>query len=246
MGLYEDQNGRKINFDSYYDPPSTDDEEEENGPEVMDSILADAERIEMEIDSFPKICGDCKGKNLIEYVHLVVCERCKESYCVHFASSVDPQYCEECCNRVEMTEETIHKTTEHYNEDKKKFYTRSQKARQIKFSGEDWLFVSRRFSTLNDTERLLDIEYHQACLSQLLYDRERARQARFHRNAGKPTPAAPLMPDGTVKVETKVKRTRTVSADKTARSLQTLMGILAAMKAQGKTDEEIIKLLGKK
>lgn len=146
-----------------------------------------------------------------------------------------------------MTDQTITKKTEHYNEETDKTYTKTSKARQIQFSGLDWLFYQRRINDLNDTELLLAIEYHRSIYNSMMYERDKRRADYAHRNAGKkiifPTSSSANVTEVTT---TKVKKTRTVKASKPDQTMANVAALLEVLVKQGKSKEEILALLGKK
>lgn len=193
-------------------------------------------------DLFPTICQVCREQNLIQQIHLVLCLRCNREYCIHFASTVDPSCCSKCCFDVTMTDETIYKKTEHYNEELDKVYTKTSKARQIKFGGLDWLFYQRRIKDLNDTELLLAIEYHHAIYTAMVYERDQRRAEHAHRNAGKKITFAH---SANVTSETTTKRTKTVKATAPDAAAANIKALLEVLIKQGKTPQEIMAMFAK-
>lgn len=166
---------------------------------------------------------------------------------MHFASSVDPANCANCCSQVTMTDQTIYKKTEHYNEETDKTYSTTSKARQIQFSGLDWLFYQRRITDLNDTELLLAIEYHRAIYNSMMYERDKRRAEYAHRNTGKKI-TFPNTSSGNVTevTTTKIKKTKTVKATKPDVAMANISSMLELLIKQGKSKDEILALLGKK
>lgn len=197
-----------------------------------------------EVDSFPLVCEVCKEKNLSTSIDTISCLRCNKITCFHMISPVDPAYCNECVIDVQMTEQTIYKKTEHYNEETDKTYVKSSKARQIQFTGLDWLFFNRRINTLSDTELLLAIEYHQAIYHSMMYEREKRRVDYFHRNAGKKVIIKTTSAETTT--ETTIKKSRTIKPDSTTKAQANLKALLEMLIKQGKTPAEIMQMMGVK
>lgn len=195
---------------------------------------------------FSSVCGVCKHKNLTENAHLLHCEKCKELYCIHFTSVIDPRFCVGCLSKVEMTEQTIYKKSEHYNEDTDKLYTRTQKARQISFSGLDWLFYNRKISTLSDEELLLAIEYHRAIYNAMLYEREKRRIEHFHRNKDRQIKIPISSGTVTSGATTTVKKTKIVRPKQDKPADVQLRAILEQMLKAGVKPETLVKMLSPK
>ncbi len=135
------------------------------------------------LDNNERVCSSCSEDNLIKPIGIRYCNKCQVPYCIHYASGIDPEYCHECLREVEVETSVITKTTEHFNENTQRVYTKKQTARQIKFGGQDWLFHQRKISTLDDAELDIAIEYHHAIYSGMIYEREDRRISSFHRNA---------------------------------------------------------------
>lgn len=192
---------------------------------------------------FPLVCDICKEKNLTTNLHFVTCLRCSQIYCVHFASSIDPSNCTQCCSDVTMTDQTIVKKTEHYNEDTDKVYTKTSKARQIQFSGLDWLFYQRRIRDLNDTELALALEYHRGIYNAMIFERDQRRAEYAHRNAGKKL-SFPNTASAVTKTTTTTKKTKTIKATATSSPMANIAALLQELIKQGKTKEEIMSILG--
>lgn len=144
--------------------------EEKEGPEVLGSHA----------------CDICMGDNLLRDVGIKSCARCLNPYCLHFASKVDPlHYCVSCMSAIELTRSVVTKTYEHYDEITDTLRTYSRKARDIKMSGDDWMFAQRRIRSMTDAEGMLATEFHRNYLMLLIDDQERRRNEKAHRNAGK-------------------------------------------------------------
>ena len=192
---------------------------------------------------YPYVCGDCMELNLTEQVHLGCCRQCREEYCVHNASTVDPSKCSNCLSKVTMTEQVVVKKSEHYDEEKDRTYFRTQKARQISFSGEDWLFYNRKISTLTDDELLLAVEFHHTIYGAMLRERDKRRSECFHRNAGRQfkinTSTVPV--SGISSTETTVKKTRVIKPKENS-----MKDILQQLLNAGYTQDQIVGMLGMK
>lgn len=136
---------------------------------------------------FPKVCIVCKEENLVKsmFDSFRNCMKCQQWYCVHFASGVDPIYCKDCCIDVQMTDEKVVVTREHYSPVKDEFIQTRHQYRSLKFTGLDWLFAQRKIATLSEEELSLTIEYHQGLMQGLVNERDKRRVEYFHRNAGK-------------------------------------------------------------
>lgn len=195
------------------------------------------------INLFPTVCEECKEKNLTEKVYLEECPECNGTYCHHFASGVDPAICINCCSKVEMTEQIVTKTVEHYHEETDTVTTKKSTARQIKFDGFHWLFFQRRIEQMDDKELLLSIEYHRAIYNAMMLERDKRRVEYFHRNAGKKFVVPVSGVSSTETTTTKVRKTRVIKPEVAAAGLKML---LEQLLKQGKTQEEIMKLLGAK
>lgn len=201
------------------------------------------------IVEFPKVCLSCKETNLTEDIqeHLMTCPGCGQVYCVHFASSVDPSCCKDCCHDVEMTVTTEVVKREHYNEETDTSTVRTHKYRSVKFTGLDWLFFNRKINTLTDLELSLAIEYHQGLASSMLYERDKRKAEYFHRNAGKHITIKTS--DGniisTTKTTTTVKKTQTTKSKvKTEAEIQ-LAAQLDKMLSGGLSIDQILGMLKK-
>ncbi len=187
------------------------------------------------------VCECCLELNLITK-SCITCSRCGAAFCLHFASAIDAQYCVNCFSDMAVTKEVIVKTYEHKNSETgdTQFYRR--KARAIKLTGLDWLFSQRKIIELTDAELDLSIEYHRNILNLMLAEQERRRNEKIHRYANvvyKPVKSAVNVTETTT---TTVKKTRTVSKDKTSEQLQAIM---KSMLAKGFTQEQLKAMLKK-
>jgi hypothetical protein len=189
-----------------------------------------------------KICTVCKEQLLIKEVYFGTCLRCKMLYCIHYGSSVDPAYCNTCCQEVELTDQTITRIDIHKSEDGTKTYETKSRARQLIFTGADWLFYQRKISTLTDTELALAIEYHYALHGSMVMERDRRKIEYFHRNAGKQiriSTGEAIIQDSTSTTISSKRTTRTVKAKKSDIELK---AILEQMLKSGMTPEAIAKM----
>jgi hypothetical protein len=132
-----------------------------------------------------KICDVCTELNVVEHVSILECHQCGEVYCTHFASTVDPAFCNECVKDVQMEKSVITRTTDHVNSSNGTITTRKQSAIQIRFKGTDFLFHHRKIRTLSDIDLELAIEYHRATYATMIVERDLRQIEHFHRNSGK-------------------------------------------------------------
>jgi hypothetical protein len=186
------------------------------------------------------VCDTCLELNLTTK-SCIKCARCEQAFCLHFASTVDAQYCVNCLSDISLTKQVITKTYEHKNQEtgQTTFYRR--RARDIKISGLDWLFSQRKIAELADVELDLAIEYHRNILMLMIAEQEQRRNAKMHRYAGVKvliaTPSTTSVLDTT---QTTVKKTRTVSKTK---AQEQLAALLQSMLAGGQTPEMIAAML---
>lgn len=192
-----------------------------------------------EVSIQSKVCNTCLQSNLIEEIKIAHCSKCQAIYCIHFASSIDPSQCTECCSDVSVTKEVVTKTYEHYNEETDVVTKYNRRARSIKIDGMDWLFAQRKIVTLTDDELELAIEYHRGILNGMLKEREERRIKHAHRFAGVQIPKSALT--GVVSdSHIEVKRSRTISSSKQEATAASLM---KAMLAGGMKAEDLLKML---
>lgn len=198
-----------------------------------------ADEPEME-DSPDNVCELCFEDNLLSDTGIAECSRCKKAFCVHFASRIDSQYCEDCMQDVtvtkdKFTEERIYEKYDEVTEETRQ-YKRRKSCTRIKPGGQDWLFAQRKIPTLDDIELDLVIEYHRGMLQLLLTESEERKMAKAHRNAA-------------VKVITTSTVTTTMSAVKAtevkaAKQKEKLQGIMQAFLDKGFTEAQIKTMLG--
>ena len=188
------------------------------------------------------VCDSCLELNLLTKSS-IACARCGQAFCLHFASTVDAQYCVNCMSDISITKQVITKSYEHSNPETgaRSFYRR--RAREIQIKGLDWLFAQRKIAELADVELDLAIEYHRNIEQLMIAEQERRRNAKMHRYAGvsfkiAPTPGTEVTDSKT----TTVKKSRTVSKNKQAEQLAAL---LKSMMAKGVDINSLAEKLGK-
>lgn len=204
-------------------------------------LPAQAESTEHHLTS--TVCDTCLELNLTTK-SAIACARCEQAFCLHFASTVDAQYCVNCLSDISVTKQVITKTYEHKNQEtgQTTFYRR--RARDIKISGLDWLFSQRKIAELADVELDLAIEYHRNILNLMIAEQEQRRNAKMHRYAGVKVIVAPSTTLVTDTTQTTVKKTRTVSKTK---AQEQLAALLKSLMASGMTPDMIAALAkGKK
>lgn len=185
-----------------------------------------------------QICVICREKNLTDQTQFNNCVKCQRVYCLHYSSTIDPQYCTGCLHDVQVKEEIVSKTETHYNEETDKLYTRTRKAKRISLGGMHWLFAARKIRNLDDLELDLAIEYHKDVLSQMLYERDERRSQKAHRYAGKQ-----IKFESTVKSEStvEVKKTKVKQATK-ADPMAALAEALKTLQKSGLSVDDIAKM----
>ena len=188
------------------------------------------------------VCDVCLELNLTTKT-CICCARCGQAFCLHFASTVDAQYCVNCLSDISMAKSTITKTYEHKNDETHTTTFYRRKAREVQISGLDWLFSQRKIYELSDIELDLSIEYHRNILSLMIAEQEKKRTEYMHRYAGIkvhiPTPATTDVHDSTT---TTVKKTRVVSKNK---QQEQLAALLKQMQSKGLNLNDIAKMIKK-
>lgn len=172
------------------------------------------------------VCDTCMGDNLLKNCGIRTCARCLNPFCLHYASKVEPlTYCVGCMSAIELTRSVVTKTYEHYDEvtDTLRSYTR--RAREIRLSGDDWMFAQRRIRELADAELDLAIEFHRQYLMLLCAEQERRRTEKAHRNAG----IKFVIPPSTSSTTTTTTTTKKVSTVKMDKKKEQAASMLAAM-----------------
>ena len=203
-------------------------------PEPSDPTIT----VEIETNEYSaSVCDECFEKNLIENVSIQSCSRCKNPFCLHFSSKIDPSFCVSCMSDLTVEKSVVTKTYEHVSEDGT-LSTTSRRARQIKISGLDWLFAQRKIATLTDVESDMAIEYHRGMLTLHLTDNERRKNERIHRYAGVKI-TSPIPTVATIRTSEKKTTVKSVSNKKTEQ-VAAMMGVLLG---QGKSIEDIMKIL---
>ena len=232
-------------FDNAVGPsavPSND--AEEISPEeaaTTDIPLPPAEPVEDTGHLTALVCDVCLELNLTQKAASIECAGCGKAFCYHYASSIDVQFCVNCMSSVSVERSIITKTYEHRNEETGQTTYYKRRAREIKISGLDWLFAQRKIPQLSDTELDLTIEYHRNILQLMIAEQEKKRAEKMHRYAGVRV-AIPTHSNTNVTSTTTVKKTRTISKDKAA---EQLASILSALLAKGLTPEQIAKMVKK-
>ena len=231
-GLEDDESEKSIS-----DEPEEVSPEEISAEEVIVSEDDPADRGHLT----ELVCDCCLELNLVTK-SCIKCARCDQPFCLHFASTIDAQYCVNCMSEMSVTKEVVTKIYEHRNAETGETHFYRRKARAIKIDGLDWLFSQRKIVELSDIELDLSIEYHRNILNLMIAEQERHRNERMHRYANivfKPSHSATKVSDSTT---TTVKKTRTVSKDKASEQLQAIM---KAMLSKGLTVEQIQAMLKK-
>lgn len=190
------------------------------------------------------VCAPCLKLNLLTK-SAISCARCGNAFCLHFASTVDAQYCVNCMSDISITKQVITKSYEHTNPETGAHTFYRRRAREIKIEGLDWLFAQRKIAELSDVELDLSIEYHRNIEQLMIAEQERRRNVRMHRFAGvafkiPKTPSTTSVSDSTT---TTVKKTRTVSKNKAAEQLAVL---LKQMQSKGKDINKLAEMIGEK
>lgn len=181
------------------------------------------------------VCDCCLELNLVTK-SCIKCARCGSAFCLHFASTIDAQYCVNCMSNMSVTKEVVTKTYEHKNAESGEIHFYRRKARAIKIEGLDWLFSQRKIAELSDVELDLSIEYHRNILNLMIAEQERRRNEKMHRYANVVFKPANVTTKVSNTTTTTVKKTRTISKDKASEQLQ---AVLKAMLAKGLTIEQI-------
>lgn len=258
-------------------PPEVNDVNFFDSQETANGIQTDSEKLTTEITEtetrtqiFPddKLCTSCLEKNLIEAGisdTFLSCPNCKELFCLHSASKIDPQCCVFCCNdfQVNVAEESYSRQSR--NENGQVTSAKSYRVRHITLSGMHWLFYNRAIKNLSDIELDAAIEYHRGIRDGMLQERDARRAAHAHRNQGKragneenslleSTASSPIILTGEgAKVSlssTNIKRTRTVK-NTTSRAVKGITTndcgipdtVYNLFKAQGKSHDEIVAMV---
>lgn len=222
--------------------PITDEPEEVSPAEIKPEEIIESEDAPEDKGHLTElVCDCCLELNLVTK-SCIKCARCGAAFCLHYASTIDAQYCVNCMSRMSVTKEVLTKTYEHKNPETGDVHFYRRKARLIKLEGLDWLFSQRKIVDLSDEELDLSIEYHRNIMYLMIAEQERHRNEKMHRYANvtfKHTKSAAKVTDTTT---TTVKKTRTVSKDKASEQLQAIM---KAMLAKGLSVEQIQAMLKK-
>jgi hypothetical protein len=222
--------------------PITDEPIEISPEEIAPEEVVVAENAQEEKGHLKElVCDCCLELNLVTK-SCIQCARCGVAFCLHYASTIDAQYCVNCMSNVSVTKEVVTKTYKRMSAETGETHFYRRRARSIKIGGLDWLFSQRKISELTDVELELSIEYHKNILNLMIAEQERRKNEKMHRYANvvfKPTKSAAKVTDTTT---TTVKKTRTVSKDKASEQLQAIM---KAMLAKGLSVEQIQAMLRK-
>lgn len=196
---------------------------------LNEKTTADAS-VEVENECSALVCDLCMRENLSKKVGVAQCSRCAQAYCIHFSSLADAEhYCVSCLSDIEMHDEIVTKTVEHYNEETDKTTRRSRSARQITMGGLDWLFVQRKIYDYSDAELMLAIEYHGQRKQLLEKEQERRKLEKAHRYAGVKVQNIALSPvtQSTTTVHVSKKTTSTKSTKAAAQATALIASLLA-------------------
>lgn len=186
------------------------------------------------------VCDVCLELNLTQR-STIICKRCGESFCFHYTSNVDADYCINCMSDVSVTKSVITKTYESTGEDGEKHFYR-RRARDIKIDGLDWLFTQRKIPEYSDAELELTIEYHHARLGLMLAETEKRRTEKMHRYAGVKV-VIPTTSGTATTSTTTVKKTRVISKNK---ANEQIAALAKSLLAQGISLDQIIAKIGGK
>jgi hypothetical protein len=153
-------------------------------------------------DTIP-ICQECDHSDTAATKN---CERCGNTYCVHFASTVDARYCGNCMVDFKVVETIEVKTTIYENAEGHEIIRRRQIAKSLKLEGTDWLFANMQISLLTDEELLAAIEYHRNIAGIMLLEREERKTEQLNKLS---------------KVKLNLKQPATINASKAPKSSKT-------------------------
>ena len=210
-------------------------------PTIFDTPAASAEPEEHHLTS--TVCDTCLELNLTTK-SCILCERCEQAFCLHYASMVDARYCVNCLSDISMTKQVITKEYVHRDSERNVTTVYRRRARQVKINGMDWLFAQRQINDMSDMELDLKVEYHRNILSLLISEQEDRRNAKMHRYAGikaVPTPATTNVTN-TSTTTTTTKKVRTVSKTK---QQEQLAALLKTITAKGTSIADIAAMLKK-
>lgn len=225
-------------------------EDQEELPQPISELDQESKDLSEQTESFEdkseqpitiNICSICRERNLTDQTQFNNCSKCGQIYCLHYSSTIDPQYCTSCLYDVSIKEEIISKTETHYNEETDQLYTRTRKAKRITLGGMHWLFVARKINKLTDLELDLAIEYHRDILSQMMYERDERRSQKAHRNAGKKLPISFSNSVVQTDSQVEVKKTKIKQATK-ADPATLLANALKILQQNGLSIDEIAKM----
>lgn len=191
------------------------------------------------------VCDTCTGDNLLKSIGILKCAKCRNPFCIHFASKYDPaHFCVSCGSEIELSSSIVTKEYKHERYDEETdtisttMYTR--RAKEYKLAGETWMFNQRRVRDLTDAELDIAIEFHRQYLQLLCADQDRRRAEKAHRNAG----VKFQMPSGITSTTSTVVETKKTTVVKTDKAKAQAAAAFSVLLAQGMTMEDIMKALG--
>jgi hypothetical protein len=143
-------------------------------------------------------------------------------------------------SEVAVTKSTISKDYVHRDGEGNVTSVYRRKAKEIKITGTDWLFMQRKIVDMTNLELDLSIEFHRNALTLMINEQETRRMERLHKLAGiKVTlPLPRVSTDGTT--VTTVKKTKTISKNKAQEQINALLG---SMLKGGTSMDQIAELL---
>lgn len=186
---------------------------------------------------------------------LKLCKRCKHTYCSHYASKIDFQFCSYCLQNIILEDSIIIKEVISKSLNGKKEFRRTMRARHLVFKGQDWMFAQARISTLTEEELHTTIEYHREIFDQMIGEAEARKIAKgklalskankvygaslkIPTKAGFNTDGSVIGMESMTVTTTKVTKTR-VTGVQTNNVQVAMTAIMNVMRAQGLTDEQI-------
>lgn len=201
-------------------------EEEKNQPEEVEKHISS------------NVCDTCLNDNLLKAVGITNCSRCKQPYCLHYASKIDPQYCVDCMSDLSVTKSIVTKEYTHEDDEGNVISKYSRRARQIVVSGFDWLFAQRKIKTLTDAELDMAIEYHRTICNWMIVESEQRRNEKMHRYANTKV----VLPTVGTTTATSVTTKKTTTTSSTRQKAQ-LSSIMSTLAAKGFTPTQLAELL---
>lgn len=194
-------------------------------------------------DTIPS-CIECDSHNANKN-----CKKCGVSFCKHFASKTDVQYCGNCLSDFTIKETIMEKIIEREAPDGTISFSRKSQARHITLQGTDWLFAAHLIEEMDDADIEATIEYHRANVSLMLQERESRKLERYKKLANikiihKKNETQEEREKREAKEAAKAgKKTRVKEKELTAESIVQMLGQLAK---SGLTQEQLMNLMGGK